>query len=272
MLNKNPLKASRKGVNMGLIWQVDFYRSSVSDISGQVLWELLICDPTRNFEYTATCLQSQANSSWLTAELKLAMGGKLPDVIQVFRPQSLGLIQIAGNNLGIKIEPTRRTFALKKTQQVDIDKPPPVPLPENLWGKEWRLATILTEDLVDRFAERPIPVLDIPEFLYPIHLGLADQVPVPGMVIYAGRQSMALVRWLQQVHPVALNYIAGAPDGWVLEAGLVDRWIIATFTDAEAAIAAQVYEQRKQLTQGLHFLLVQPDDSEMTYSGFWLLQ
>ncbi|HEY9750428.1 MAG TPA: Tab2 family RNA-binding protein, partial [Allocoleopsis sp.] len=51
-----------------------------------------------------------------------------------------------------------------------------------------------------------------------------------------------------------------------------DRWVLATFEDAEVRAAAQAYEQRKQAAQGLHFLLVQPDDSGMTYSGFWLLQ
>jgi hypothetical protein len=74
------------------------------------------------------------------------------------------------------------------------------------------------------------------------------------------------------VHPVALNYVAGAPDGLILEAGLVDRWIIATFEDPEVRTAATEYEQRKQDSQGLHFFLVQPDDSGMTYTGFWLLR
>jgi hypothetical protein len=46
---------------------------------------------------------------------------------------------------------------------------------------------------------------------------------------------------------------------------------VATFEDREVAAAAANYEQRKQLSQGLHFLLVQPDESGMTYSGFWLL-
>lgn len=51
-----------------------------------------------------------------------------------------------------------------------------------------------------------------------------------------------------------------------------DRWVMATFEDSEMAAAAQTYQQRKQLIKGLNFLLVQPDDSGMTYSGFWLLQ
>jgi RNA-binding protein Tab2/Atab2 len=121
------------------------------------------------------------------------------------------------------------------------------------------------------FSDRPIPILQMPEYLLPINLGLASTIPVPGVIIYGGRQSMRLARWLQQAHPVALNYIAGAPDGLVLEAGLVDRWIVATFEDKQVTAAAKAYEQRKQQSRGLHFLLVQPDDSGMTYTGFWLL-
>ena len=262
---------------MSLIWQADFYRSPLQNAKGQVLWELLLCDQTRSFEFAASCPQSQANSTWVAQQLQLAGKENLPDVIQVFRPQSLSLITTAGNKLGIKVEATRRTLALKqwleaKQSPVIVDKPPPIPLPENLWGKEWRFATILSGDIVDEFSERPIPILQIPEFLHPINLGLASTIPIPGVIIYAGRKSMQLAQWLRESNPVSLNYIAGAPDGLVLESGLVDRWILATFTDEEVTAAGKLYQQRKQLSQGLHFLLVQPDDSGMTYSGLWLLQ
>jgi hypothetical protein len=259
------------------IWQADFYRRPQPDETGQVLWDLLICDQTRNFEYEATCLQREANSSWVASQLQLAAGEQQPDLIQVFRPQSLSLIEQAGRNLGISVEPTRRTLALKQWLQekhypISVEKPPPVPLPENLWGEKWRFATLQAGDVEDMFCDRPIPILDTPDFLLPINLGLASTLPVPGIVIYGGRQSMRLARWLQTSHPVALNYQAGAPDGLVLEAGLADRWIVATFEDQEVTAAARIYEQRKQQSRGLHFLLVQPDDSGMTYSGFWLLQ
>ncbi|MDZ8024262.1 MAG: Tab2/Atab2 family RNA-binding protein [Nostoc sp. DedQUE01] len=258
-------------------WQADFYRRPLPDASGKVLWELLICDATRSFEYEATCLQSAVNSNWVAIQLQQAAGEKLPDVIQVFRPQSLNLIETAGRSLGINVEPTRRTLALKQWLQEKqypsvLDKPPPAPLPENLWGEQWRFATLQAGELVDAFAQRPIPILHIPEYLKPINLGLASTIAVPGVIIYGGRRSMHLARWLQQARPVGLNYISGPPDGLLLEAGLVDRWIVATFEDSEVTTAAQIYEQRKQQSQGLHFLLVQPDDSGMTYSGFWLLQ
>ena len=271
------------------IWQIDFYRRPLQDAIGQTLWELLICNSTRTFEYVALCPQSQVNADWLVSQLKLAGVDRLPELIQVFRPQSLSLLETAGLRLGISVEPTRRTFALKQWLQeraqlyhsmdnytgepfnlIDLDKPPPVPMSDNLLGEQWRFATLPSGDIT-AFAERPIPILKMPEFLLPLNLGLASTVPVPGVVIDGGRQSMRLARWLEDARPVALNYIAGAPAGLVLEAGLIDRWIVATFEDNEVKAAAQVYEQRKQ-PKGLHFLLVQPDDSGMTYSGFWLLR
>jgi hypothetical protein len=269
-----------------LIWQVDFYRCPLQDEGGQPLWELSICDRECQFTYEAFCPQSAVNSSWLVAQLQQAADGSFPSVIQVFRPQSLSLIELAGKQLGIKIEPTRRTQALKQWLQAKaqtysslgkpydplaIDKLPPTPLPENLWGEEWRLAALPASEIA-LLSDRPIPILEMPEFLLPINLGLSSTTAVPGVIIYGGRRSMPLARWLQDAQPVSLNYIAGAPDGLILEAGLADRWVVATFADKEVAAAAQRYEQRKQASRGLHFLLVQPDDSGMTYSGFWLLQ
>ncbi|MFB2975213.1 Tab2/Atab2 family RNA-binding protein [Microseira sp. BLCC-F43] len=273
------------------VWQADFYRRPLKDDLGRSLWELLICNPTGSFKYQALCPQSEANATWLANQFPIASSGKLPDKIQVFRPQSLSLIETAAQQLGIAVEATRRTDALKqwlqeKAQQyphmsnytgepyqsITLDKPPPVPLPENLWGEQWRFATLPAGDIKDAFAEKPIPILEMPEFLLPFNLGIASTVSVPGVIIYGGRQSMRLARWLEESRPFALNYIAGEPDGLILEAGLIDRWIVATFEDKEVSQSAQMYEQRKGLSKGLHFLLVQPDDSGMTYTGFWLLR
>lgn len=273
------------------IWQADFYRRPLKDKNGQQLWELLICDPTRSLEFIAMCLQSEVNANWLVAQLqKVGQSQDLPDVIQVFRPQSLGLIETAAQMLGVKVEPTRRTTALKQWlldraqqypqmetytgesyQPLALDSSPPLPLPENLWGDRWRFATLPAGNIGD-IIDRPIPILAAPEFLLPLNLGLSSTLSIPGVVIDGGRQSMKLARWLEATRPYLLKYIPGDPDGLILEAGLVDRWVVATFTDKEVSGAAQVYEQRKQQSQGLHFLLVQPDDSGMTYSGFWLLQ
>jgi RNA-binding protein Tab2/Atab2 len=256
-----------------VVWQVDFYRRPQNH---EQLWDLLICDATGDFKYEACCPQSQANSNWLTSQFELAHASHPPDQIQVFRPQSLSLVETAARNLNIEVIATRRTTVLKqwlqsKSYSVEVEKLPPVPLPDNLLGEKWRFASLPSGD-VEEFRNRRIPITDFPDFLLPINLGLASTQLVPGVVIYGGRQSMRLARWLQESHPVYLNYIAGAPDGLILEAGLADRWVIATFDDNDVKIAAQNYEQRKQQCRGLHFVLVQPDDSGMTYSGFWLLQ
>lgn len=273
------------------IWQADFYRRPLKHPTGEALWEFLICDQTRTLEYRAVCPQSQANSTWLIQQLQQATQTHKPDVIFVFRPQSVSLISTAAQALGIAVQPNRRTPTLKSWLQeraqdypnlpeytaeayepVKLDKPAPVPLPENLWGENWRFATLSAAEMVSAFSERPIPILEMPDILHPIHLGLSSGVPVPGIVIDGGRQSMQLARWLQQAQPISLHYIPGAPDGLILEAGLVDRWVLATFEDAEVSEAAKMFTERKQLSKGLHFLLVQPDDSGMTYTGFWLLK
>lgn len=272
------------------IWQADFYRRPLQDEAGKPLWELLICDAAGSFQFSAVCRQSQANSNWLAAQFQQAQTQNLPDLIQVFRPQSLSLIEAAAKVLGVKVEATRRTGTLKLLLQqrakeylslpnytgeayspIALESPPPVPLPENLWGEGWRFASLPAGDIAEVFQGRPLPILSMPELLLPLNLGLASTVPVPGVVIDGGRQSMRLARWLQDAKPVALNYIAGAPDGLILEAGLASRWVVATFEDSEVKAAAEIYQQRLQLSQGLHFLLVQPDDSGMTYTGFWLL-
>ncbi|MBD2074237.1 Tab2/Atab2 family RNA-binding protein [Phormidium sp. FACHB-592] len=284
------------------VWELDFYRRPLQNAAGDPLWELLICDSVGAFQFVTYCAQAQASASWLLTQLQsqlqawIEAGHTLPDRLLVFRPQTLHLLETAGQQLGIAIEATRRTPRLKHLlversrqyatltdslearytgqgyQPLALDKLPPVPLPEKLWGDRWRFASLPAVDLIDTVSDRMIPILSVPEALLPLKLGLASTVPIPGVVIDGGRQAMRLANWLQQSQPVSLGYIPGAPDGLILEAGLADRWILTTFEDTEVATAGQAYEQHKQLSQGLHFLLVQPDDSGMTYSGFWLLK
>ncbi|MFB2923651.1 MULTISPECIES: Tab2/Atab2 family RNA-binding protein [Aerosakkonema] len=275
------------------IWQIDFYRRPLQDEVGSALWELLICDRSRSLTYSAFCPQSEVTPDWIVCQLLIAASSykNLPELIQVFRPQSLGLMEASGKQLGIPVEATRRTHTLKQWLQekanqypsmegysgepytpLAIEKPPPIPLPERFWGERWRFATLNAGDIQERFSDRLVPIVEMPEFLLPINLGIASTVAVPGVVIDGGRRAMQIARWIQESKPVSLNYIPGAPNGLVLEAGLNDRWIVATFEDEEVSAAAQMYEARLLLSRGLHFLLMQPDDSGMTYSGFWLLQ
>ncbi|WP_448562018.1 Tab2 family RNA-binding protein [Trichothermofontia sp.] len=169
------------------------------------------------------------------------------------------------------------------------DRMPPQPLPADLWGEQWRFASLPAGELMAAFRDRPMPVLDLPEARSPLSLGLAAPLPIPGVIITGGRRSLSLALWLQAAQPVALKFIPGPLNGLILEAGervcvasshdekgevspAKDRWVLATFDDAEVTQSAQLFVERKYRSRGLHFLLVQPDDSGMTYSGFWLLQ
>ncbi|WP_346289278.1 Tab2/Atab2 family RNA-binding protein [Sphaerothrix gracilis] len=274
------------------LWQADFYRRPLRDPAGQPLWELLICDAAFSFTFGATCPQAEATASWLQAQLAIALtkSPEKPEAIAVFRPQCLSLMQTACESLEVPVIATRHIPALKRWllqrrqwyptlpnysqeayEPLALDRPPPLPLPENLWGDQWRFAAIAAQ-AVQEFAAEPIPILSLPGDLLPLQRGLASTALIPGLVIDGGRQSMPLALWLETAQPVSLSYIPGSPDGLILEAGLVNRWVVATFADAEVAIAAGTFEQRKQQSQGLHFLLVRPDDSGVTYTGLWLLQ
>lgn len=274
------------------IWQVDLFRRPLQDELKRPLWELVICAPDKTFAAYGFCPQALVNGDWVVQQLQeLASTSQLPDTIEVFRPQCLSLLQLAGDRLNISVIPTRRTAALKQYLQdrsqiyptlpqytneaydpLAIELTPPTSVPDVLWGDRWRFAFMAAGDLDPFFRDKPIPVVDIPSDLHPTTLNLASTTAIPGIVLDGGRQAMRLVRWIQQQNPVALNYVSGQPDGLILDVGLCDRLILTTFEDAEVRSAAITYQERLKESNGLHFLLIQPDDSGMTYSGFWLLR
>ncbi len=273
-------------------WQLDFYRRPLQDADGHPLWELLICDADRSFTYGEFCPQPEVSAPWVRQQLEKASdrAGGWPSHIEIFRPQSISLVEVACRELPVRVWPTRDTPALKqwlvqraawyptlKTyvrapyEPIVLERPAPVPIADHLMGDSWQFAAVGISDL-QRLQQEPIPVQAVPPELMPISLGLPSTLPIPGVIIDGGRQSMALAQWLQSAQPVMLQYIAGGPDGLLLEAGLVDRWIMTTFDDSEVAAAARTFTERKLAAQGLHFLLVRPDDSGVTYTGLWLLQ
>ncbi len=264
-----------------IIWQADFYRHLSQENEQNTTWNLIICDQQGVMIYQSSCQQSQANSQWLINELDSLVKQYSPDQIQVFRPQCLSLFQLVGKALGIKIEGTRRTPKLKQILQetypnsLKLEQLPPQAIPETLWGDKWRFATFKAGDCFDYFSDRPIPIKDLSQEFNPINLGIASDINIPGVIIYGGKKSMYLSRWLADNQPFSLNYIpteVGKSGGLILESGLVDRWVFLTFEDTDMANSAKRYEQQKESSQGLHFLLIQPDDSGMTQTAIWLLK
>lgn len=149
---------------------------------------------------------------------------------------------------------------------------PPVPLPEELWGDRWQFASLTAGDFWDYFSGRMIPIQSLPQPWQPLQLGLASDQFLPGVAITGGRRSMQLAKWIGTTDPREILYQPGTPDGVILHSGDHDRHILATFEDPEMRQAGEIFMQRKLAAQGLHFLLIQPDDSGMTQSGVWLLK
>ncbi len=273
-------------------WQLDFYRRPLKSAENDTLWELLLCTPEMGFSYAETCPQPQADAMWLRQQLKQAIhrAGYRPSAFEVFRPQAQTLTEVACRELDIPVVPKRalptlkqwlrqraawypnlKTYTGESYSPFAIERATPIPLPDYLWGETWRFAGLSNADLL-RFQYEAIPVRSVPKELLPLEIGLSSTVLIPGVVIDGGQRSMALAQWLESVRPAFLQYIAGQPDGLILEAGLCDRFVLTTFDDTDVRGAANAFEQRKATAKGLHFLLIRPDDSGMTYSGLWLLQ
>ena len=149
---------------------------------------------------------------------------------------------------------------------------PPQPLPEWIRPQRWQFAALAAGDLFAFAESRPIPYRSLPVERDPLRLGVASSCPIPGVILEGGRASRFLSETIAQGQPAKIDFIPGSPNGLILHSGLNDRWILATFEDAEVRQAGLTYNDRLNQSRGLHFLMVQPDDSGLTYTGFWLLQ
>lgn len=275
------------------VWEVDLHRTPLQTTDGKSLWELLICDRPFDFTYGAMVPQADLNGDWVTAQVQAAIAKTPtpPQVLAVFRPAALTLMTMAAKALNLTVTPTRHTPTLKQwlTQRsrwyssqarfsgatidlLALERSAPVPIPETLWGEQWQFVAIAAKDFQERLCQEPIPLKDVPTAWLPLPMGLVSTALIPGVIIDGGRRAMALAQWLQTQQPASLQYMAGDPDGLLLEAGLVERWVLATVDDPEVQQAARTFQERQQANRGLHFLLVRPDASGMTYTGLWLLR
>jgi RNA-binding protein Tab2/Atab2 len=134
----------------------------------------------------------------------------------------------------------------------------PQPMPEHLWGDRWQFVRLTAEDLEFRLLERSIPLREVSPLALPSEQAIAPNTLIPGVVIEAGKQSMRLARWVAE-QALMLNTNR-------------DRWIMATYQDEAVKQAAENFEALKPGSGGIHFLLIQPDDTGTTHSGLWILR
>lgn len=271
---------------MGTIWELDFYSRPIVDEQQKKLWEVLVCDSQRLFEYARFCPGGQVNSGWLRTTLQeaLAIAPQKPEKIRFFRRQMNNMIVRAVQELGIPAQPSRRTFALyqwlkerRKVYSADpgfrplvapsvLYEPSPLqPLPDALAGQQWAFVTLEAS----AFTDMQEWSIDFGEAFSLEMVGLAPETRIPGVVIYSPR-ARPLAGWMSGLE-LAFLKVEGPPAQLILETGASDRWILANLKAAQQT-EAQRFEATKQQAQEVHFLAVQSDPQAETFAGFWLLQ
>lgn len=245
---------------MNTAWQVDLHRLAPNQ------WRLLALTPQQHVALTA-----QPSVVWVAAQLATwseAVG--TPSQILGFRPETWPMLAAAAGSLQWPAVPQRLCHELQailKTEQpelVTLSENPPNPCPYT--AERWQFGRLAARDLLD-LAARPIP-FGLRNLQRAAHL----QGVIPGVIFTAGRQARYIAQWLDSQIPAYCEAITGDPDGVVIHTGLADRWVLATYTDAEVVAAAARFQSLKQAAQGWHFVVVQPDQSGLTFTGLWLLR
>jgi len=279
-------------------WEIDFYSRPVVDASGKKMWELLVCDSSRSFMYSEFFSSNQVNAASLRAALErlIADSNPKPKVIRYFRANMANTIRIATNDLGIVVRLSRRCASLVrwidermdltsgyystltgfKPQMVPTDLNvtvlPPLPLPDALMGEKWAFLSVNKSDLLEICAESR-------EFnelceIVPEQQALADDTPIPGVVIYSKR-AKALAGWMSSVEicffKIDNEPMSAKPRFLVLETSVVDRWLFSNLKSDRLKDDARKFNDQKTAAKGLHFLAVQNPDTDAV-PGFWLLQ
>lgn len=278
-------------------WELDFYSRPILEPDGKKRWELLICatpdsiQDSPGFRFVSTCPAGSVNSSWLKQALQSALESARsqdldpPRRLRCWRASMRTMVQRAAEGLGLELIPSRRCYALVEWLQererevypreegymagplapgpIPI-QPLALPLPEAARGDRWSWATLPIAALKDA-VDWPLGF----NGLVPIPAGLNDDSPVPGLRLFSASRSLAIAGWLAGLEPVRLE-ISGRQ--LVLEAGLEDRWLLASLESPEAEAAAQAFAASIAEAGGLQFIAVQASETASSLDGFWLLR
>jgi RNA-binding protein Tab2/Atab2 len=278
-------------------WEIDFYSRPILDDQGKKLWEVLICNGSRTFEFARFCAGAEANARWLQDTLSEAIAawqdqfGLAPDAkpekIRFFRRPMTAIITRACGALEIPAQQSRRAFALvqwfqERSQRVYPKHPgfqplmPPPPafeqmaaqqLPDALVGDGWSLVYLTLDTLADlnewgvTFREGiPLELLALP-----------PKTIIPGLVIFS-RRAVPLAGWMSGLEVATIEVETTPVPRLLLETGLSDRWILAPLNKAELQAEAADFAKAKQAAQNVHFLAIQSGPKDESFAGFWLLQ
>lgn len=282
-------------LRLGPDWEVDFYSRPILEAGGRKRWELLVCTtPTGagpGFRWACPCPADSVNSIWLRESLAEALkaaaddGYGPPRRLRCWRASMRAMVQRAAEALGLDLVASRRCYALVDwlqqrerevypTQEGYLSGPlapppqpvlPPArPLPEAARGDRWSWAHLSVADLAEA------PAWDVSfAALVPCPPAAAPAAAVPGIRLFSGSRALAIAGWLAGLEPVRLDV---RDRQLVLEAGLDDRWLLASLPADEAEAAASALAEARHQAGGLQFLAVQTDEAATRFDGFWILR
>lgn len=286
------VEASGKSVPRSAVWELDFCSRPILDERGKRVWELLICDPQRNFEYS----QYFPNNKITSAELKKALeavlsqpGAVRPERVRFFRAQMQTIISRALSDLSMKPTPSRRCFALtrwlaERLESVyrphpgftdkavgstifQLDLGPPEELPGALRGEAWAFVQLPLATLRQELAA----VEANTAFGATIDLSLLGDEPspdtlIPGVAVYS-RRADPLAAWTNGLELAALQ--ADTERAYlILETGVAERWRYGAYRRTpETTAEAAAWDTAKQAVGGLHFLTIMASEDAEDCAG-----
>lgn len=283
-------------VPKGKVWELDFCSRPLVDDKGKKVWELLICNPERTFEFTQYFPNSLVNSAELRKAISSVLsqeGAEKPDRVLYFRSQMQTIITRALSDMDVKVVPSRRCFTitnwlaerLDNVYRIDpryqagsqpsflLDLGAPSDLPDALRGEKWAFV----EFPLGALLEEAKAVQDGSCFGATFSLaaaGCADMKPdtlIPGVAVFS-RRSVPLAAWTNSLE---LASITADTDRacLILETGVNARWRYGSYRRSpETTAESQAWEKAKAERRGLHFLAVQSDPEAEKCDGFWMLQ
>ncbi|WP_375478760.1 Tab2/Atab2 family RNA-binding protein [uncultured Nostoc sp.] len=282
---------------MGSIWEIDFYSRPILDANQKKVWEVLVCESPLDiaakadslFRYAQYCPSTQVNSGWLRTALQEAINqaGKAPIKIRFFRRQMNNMITKACQDLGIPVQPSRRTLVLNQwleqrmeevypqeagyqegtNPSVRLEKPLPQRLPDALEGQQWVFVTLDAAD----FADMPEWEIGFGE-AFPLELAkVSPEARIPGILIFSSR-ALPLAGWMSGLELAFLRFDASEEARLLLETGVTESWIVANIKKPQILAEAKGFEAAKQKANGVHFIGIQSDPKAQSFAGFWLLQ
>ncbi|MFN7677414.1 MAG: Tab2 family RNA-binding protein [Cyanobacteriota bacterium] len=288
----------------GADWEVDFYSRPVLDADGRKRWDLLICatpaigsplplegTPDTPFRFEKRCSANSVNSQWLREAFAEALaeaerqGWPSPRRLRCWRGSMRAMVQRAAESLGLVVVPSRRCYALidwlrERERTVypqeegymagplapppQPQRTPPLPWPEVARGDHWSWALLPLEALREA-QEWSIGFAG----LLPVPTEPRPQASVPGIRLFSRQRALAVAGWLAGLEPARLEVDA---DQLILEAGLDDRWRLASLPRDEATATREALQRSREEVGGLQFLAVQTSETSTSFEGFWMLK